>query len=131
MTGVALSIRQPWATLVVFGIKRIEIRRWSTQRTGPVLIHAGRLPDKRREAWDLLPERYREFAALRGGLVGAVTLIGCRTYRNTRQFRRDTRWHCNRPEWFQPPVMYGFEFADAAPIAFRPVKGQLYFFPVQ
>ncbi|WP_206002040.1 ASCH domain-containing protein [Paraburkholderia aromaticivorans] len=37
----ALSIRQPWAWLIVKGHKDIENRTWSTRFRGRVLIHAG------------------------------------------------------------------------------------------
>jgi hypothetical protein len=37
-----LSIRQPWAHLIVTGQKRIENRTWTTDYRGPLLIHAGR-----------------------------------------------------------------------------------------
>ncbi len=36
----ALSLLQPWATLVVMGIKKIETRSWSTPYRGRILIHA-------------------------------------------------------------------------------------------
>ena len=36
----ALSIMQPWAHLVVAGVKRIENRTWTTDYRGLVLIHA-------------------------------------------------------------------------------------------
>src|SRR2546430_9590561 len=36
----ALSIRQPWAWLVVNGHKDIENRSWRTNHRGPLLIHA-------------------------------------------------------------------------------------------
>ncbi|MGE5519226.1 MAG: ASCH domain-containing protein [Candidatus Dadabacteria bacterium] len=35
-----LSLLQPWATLVVMGLKTIETRSWSTNHRGPLLIHA-------------------------------------------------------------------------------------------
>ena len=35
-----LSIRQPWAALIVHGFKETENRTWSTSYRGPVLIHA-------------------------------------------------------------------------------------------
>lgn len=37
----ALTIVQPWATLIAIGEKRIETRSWGTSYRGPVLIHAG------------------------------------------------------------------------------------------
>lgn len=38
--NVALSLLQPWASLVVMGFKTIETRSWQTARRGPLLIHA-------------------------------------------------------------------------------------------
>ncbi|HEX2606182.1 MAG TPA: ASCH domain-containing protein [Flavisolibacter sp.] len=36
----ALSLLQPWASLVVMGVKTIETRSWSTPYRGELLIHA-------------------------------------------------------------------------------------------
>lgn len=38
----ALSLTQPWATLVAIGAKRIETRSWSTHYRGPIAIHASK-----------------------------------------------------------------------------------------
>jgi hypothetical protein len=38
----ALSLLQPWASLVVMGAKKIESRSWSTPYRGEILIHASR-----------------------------------------------------------------------------------------
>jgi hypothetical protein len=38
----ALSLTQPWATLVALGAKRIETRSWSTSFRGPIAIHASK-----------------------------------------------------------------------------------------
>ena len=35
-----LSLWQPWASLMVNGIKRVETRSWPPRHTGPLLIHA-------------------------------------------------------------------------------------------
>lgn len=40
-----LSIHQPYATLIVYGIKRFEFRSWSTDYRGPLLIHASQKED--------------------------------------------------------------------------------------
>lgn len=37
----ALTIRQPWATLLAIEAKAVETRSWQTKYRGPVLIHAG------------------------------------------------------------------------------------------
>ena len=38
----ALTLTQPWATLVAIGAKRIETRSWSTNYRGPLAIHAAK-----------------------------------------------------------------------------------------
>src|SRR4051794_31022472 len=56
----ALSLKQPWAALLVHGVKTIEVRRWPTARRGRVLIHAARVPDDRPEAWSRVPEELHD-----------------------------------------------------------------------
>ena len=38
----ALSITQPWATLIAIGAKTIETRSWSTLYRGDLAIHAAK-----------------------------------------------------------------------------------------
>lgn len=41
----ALTLWQPWATLVAMGVKKIETRCWTTKYRGPLAIHsAAKLP---------------------------------------------------------------------------------------
>lgn len=40
----ALTIYQPWASLIALGEKRIETRGWATNYRGPIAIHAGKKP---------------------------------------------------------------------------------------
>lgn len=42
-----LTIRQPWASLISLGVKRIETRSWSTSFRGPLAIHAGKAKPSR------------------------------------------------------------------------------------
>ncbi|HEU0110520.1 MAG TPA: ASCH domain-containing protein [Flavisolibacter sp.] len=37
-----ISLLQPWATLVILGVKQIETRSWSTAYRGELLIHASK-----------------------------------------------------------------------------------------
>ncbi len=128
---VALSIRQPWATLVVHGIKTIEIRSWSSKRTGPIYIHAGREPDRRDDAWRFVPKSLMEFTELRGGIVGRANLIECIRYEEVDHFARDVRKHFNNPDWFTPPRLFGLVMSNAKACRFTPCKGDLYFFPFE
>lgn len=130
-TEYALSIKQPWATLVVHGLKTIEIRSWPTARRGRILIHAARVPDKHEKAWAALPAGLRDAAQLVGGLIGSCELTGCIAYRDREVFAADQAKHFNDPDWFAPPVLYGFTVANPRPLAFREYPGWVRFFPVK
>ena len=77
----ALSIRQPWAWLIVNGYKDIENRTWSTDFRGRVYVHAGKRVkqgdfqgqrDYIRESGLILPEE-----PSLGAIVGEVTITDC------------------------------------------------------
>jgi hypothetical protein len=127
----ALSLKQPWAALLVYGRKSIEVRRWPTARRGHILIHAARVSDDRPEAWALVPPELREAAHFVGGFVGAADLTGCIAYRTFEAFVNDQPRHLNLPQWYVRPVMYGFTFQNAEPTSFRPYPGWMRFFPVR
>ena len=59
----ALSLRQPWASLIADGHKTIETRTWRTRYRGPLAIHASARP------YEDLPT---------GGIVAVAWLYGCR-----------------------------------------------------
>jgi hypothetical protein len=40
----AISIKQPWASLIASGIKLLEIRQWPTDHRGPLLTVSSRRP---------------------------------------------------------------------------------------
>jgi hypothetical protein len=126
----ALSIKQPWAALLVQGVKTIEIRRWMTARRGQVYIHAARVPDPRPEGWALLSARTKDMAELRGGLIGVAQLVNCKTYRDATSFAEDQKLHRNDPAWFEEQGLYGFVFEGAKPLPFRRYPGWVRFFQV-
>lgn len=129
---LALSIRQPWASLILLAGKDIENRTWSTQVRGRVLIHAAKGMTKAEYA-DALnfasaidPDLVRQLVATnklgpndlqRGGIIGSVDLV------DTVLGRR----FCKSP-WFQGP--WGFVLAEPQPLPFVPMKGRLGFFDV-
>ena len=126
----ALSLKQPWAALLVHGRKSIEVRNWTTPRRGQFFIHAARIPDMRDEAWKHVTADVRETAEFAGGIVGVATLIDCRTYASLADFAADGPRHLNEPEWFQPPRMYGFVFAEMEVRPYRRLPGWMRFFPI-
>ena len=115
----ALSIRQPWAWLVVNGYKDIENRTWRTPFRGRIYVHAGQrmigddYPDQRdyiRQSDIIIPDTLS-----RGAIVGEVTITGCVA--------------SSESPWFCGP--YGFTLND--PVAYPvpiPYRGQLGFFEV-
>jgi hypothetical protein len=114
----ALSIRQPWAWLIIHAGKDIENRRWATRFRGPVLIHASKAWGKEEKSDRLgVMQRFGiqipESLEL-GGIVGQVELVDCVDYSQSR--------------WFCGP--YGFQLANPIALPFRPFKGALGFFKV-
>jgi hypothetical protein len=96
----ALSMRQPWAWLIVNGYKDVENRSWSTRHRGPLLIHAGQArPDPDAIAW---VTRWRGIRLPPvcdfGGIVGVVELEDCRAYSDSRWHQRGaTGWVLRKP----------------------------------
>jgi hypothetical protein len=128
--GRALSVKQPWAALLVFGHKTIEIRRWRTRYRGEVLIHAARVPDRRREAWALVPNEIYAAAQMGGGIIGVGLLSDCLAYETRDSFAADERRHRNDPGWFREPPVYGFVLTQVRRLPFRPYPGSVRFFSV-
>ena len=73
-TVKVLTIKQPWATLIMQGYKRFEFRSWQTKYRGDLLIHAGKGIDK--EAIKRL-EKYLPEELPTGKILGKVTLVDC------------------------------------------------------
>lgn len=114
----ALSIRQPWAWLIVHGHKPVENRTWPTAHRGDTLIHASKLFDVDGLASVLdhfphlraeLPQQYEL-----GGIVGIAQVVNCVQ-------RHDS-------PWFTGP--YGHVLYGARPLPFVPHRGELGYFNV-
>ena len=114
----ALSIRQPWAWLIVNGHKDIENRSWATEFRGRTLIHAGKVPDKWAEQDYLSCEQNHGIVIPRelplGGIVGEADIVDC--------------VDSHASPWFFGP--WGFVLRDRRPLPFVPLRGRLGFFNV-
>ena len=123
----ALSIRQPWAWLIVNGFKDVENRDWSTNYRGEFLIHASKgmtrleylqagqfVESVSLGAFELPPIEDLD----RGGIVGSAVL--------TTVFNHETDWF--KSPWFTGE--YGFLLGNVKKLPFRPCKGRLKFFEV-
>lgn len=71
----ALSIRQPWASLIMAGHKPVENRSRRTNYRGLLMVHAGLTIDRSPEA-QTLAARYR-VPQPTGAFLGTVDLHGC------------------------------------------------------
>lgn len=112
-----LSIRQPWAWLIVNGYKDIENRTWSSHFRGKFLIHTGKNWDDDVHPADIklkygvdVPKRLET-----GGIVGIAEITDCVTK--------------SKSPWFFGP--YGFTLANAKPMPFYPCKGKMGFFRIK
>ncbi|HYM61860.1 MAG TPA: ASCH domain-containing protein [Thermoanaerobaculia bacterium] len=85
----ALSIRQPWADLIVAGIKDVENRTWPTSFRGFLLIHAPRTVDTAAlpGTVELLGLRSAgDYHPVTGAIVGYAEIVNCVTRHSSRFF---------------------------------------------
>ncbi len=127
----ALSIKQPWAALLIAGKKSIEVRSWYSAVRGRIFIHAAKIADDRPEAWQWVTDEMRPLTELAGGIIGEMELFAVKAYRNQASFNADRLQHLNEPEWFQPKGLYGFQFRNPKTLPFRPYSGNVRFFTVE
>lgn len=121
-THKCLSIRQPWAWLIIHAGKDIENREWRSAFTGLCLIHASKTMTRGDydacalflASIDAPIELPAPADLLRGGIIGSVYIYGCVTQSHS--------------PWFCGP--YGFQLSDPEPFPFSPFPGRLKFFPV-
>ncbi|OXR40230.1 hypothetical protein B7C42_07655 [Nocardia cerradoensis] len=109
----ALSVRRPWANLIVAGYKTVENRTWSTSYRGDLLIHAGK-------NWDhdgpisALAQGIVGFASpgrCPGGYLGVVRLVDVHPAAG-----------CCAPWGHQGPGVFHWVLTDAVELA-APVPG--------
>ena len=90
----ALSLTQPWATLVVLSLKQRETRSWATRFRGRVLIHAAKgFPAWAKEQleYPVFRDALAQHGITRaaelpvGKIIGAVEIVGCEPTRIVRE----------------------------------------------
>ena len=68
-----LTIREPWASLVINGYKKYEFRSWKTNYRGKLLIHAALGTDK-----DVISRFYDyNLDYTNGTIIGECDLVDC------------------------------------------------------
>lgn len=111
-----LTIKQPWASLIIQGYKRFEFRSWQTKYRGELLIHAGKGIDK--EAVKRLEKYIPEDMPL-GKIIGKVKLVDCikmspefkeillkenKDIYTESSFRENYGWQLENVEVFDDPI---------------------------
>jgi len=117
----ALSIRQPWAWMIVKGYKDVENRSWKTNFRGRVYVHASKRPTFNpllafKAFRRVYPNLILPINVYYGGIIGEVDIVDCVTEHTS--------------PWFDG--LYGFVLAN--PVMYEkpiPCKGQLGFFKVE
>ena len=103
-----LSVRTPWAWLIVNGFKDVENRSWTTSYRGSLLIHAGyHLESRGYEVAEKFGIRIPGDLP-RGGLIGLVDLV-------------DITRSSDSP-WYQPDH-YAWLIVNPQPMPFVPCRG--------
>lgn len=69
----ALTIKQPWAQLIIEGYKKYEFRSWKTKYRGKILIHAGMSLERD------MASRFKDYnlTYTKGAIIGEATLEDC------------------------------------------------------
>ncbi len=68
-----LTIKEPWASLIIEGYKKYEFRSWKTKYRGKILIHAGMSLEK-----DML-KRFENYNinCSKGEIIGEAEIVDC------------------------------------------------------
>lgn len=68
-----LTIKEPWASLIINRYKEYEFRSWKTKYRGKILIHAGMSLEKDAR------ERFKEYNLEyhKGAIIGEATITDC------------------------------------------------------
>jgi hypothetical protein len=101
----ALSIRQPWAEMILSGIKSIELRTWTTEYRGRFWLHTGVKADRR------LLDAFGYQDLFLGGYIGVATIAAIVPIDRTRW----TMWReRHRDAGAYTPGFFGWMIEDVA-----------------
>ena len=119
----ALSVRQPYATLIATGEKTIEWRSWKTPHRGALMICSSSSwaegEEGEWEMWEIFKKDRDQFP--RGVTLCIVDLVDCRPFK-----RKDL----DAALMEENPGGYAWVLANPVPIVPRPIKGKHYLFDV-
>lgn len=79
----ALSVKQPWASLICLGLKTIETRKWATEYRGKLLIVAAKGDDEAAMVqYEQFLRRNMDYIP-RGEAICIAELVNCRPMMET------------------------------------------------
>jgi hypothetical protein len=114
----ALGIRQPWAELILQGIKTIEVRTLPTSVRGPIYLYTSKVIADTPAAGNAAARYGLEMESLpRGLLVGTVEIVGCEPCRAEDAERAcltseivagKMGWRLARPQRLESPLKVRF-----------------------
>ncbi|MEK6741963.1 MAG: ASCH domain-containing protein [Nanoarchaeota archaeon] len=112
-----LSLKQPFAELILQGRKKIELRKWNTHFRGEFLIHSSKISDGK----NMKKFGFTELPC--GSILGKANLVNVKKYDNDVEFLKDKSLHLADKSWGG----YGFVLDNVKRINPLPAKGQLNF----
>ena len=122
-----LSLKQPYADLLAFGEKTIELRKWNTRFRGEFLIHASKNIDI--QACERLDIDIDKLTI--GAIIGSAFLYDFKEYSNQEEFNKDKQKHFSIVTKYFEGYKYGLLIRNAR--LFKksiPYRGKLRFFEV-
>ena len=121
-----LSLKQPYAELLVSGKKTMELRNWNTSFRGKFLVHASKNIDK--ERLDSLGIDHNKLIC--GAIISCAVLYDVKQYRNKIELEMDKNKHFADTKEFGF-CRYGFMIKNAHRLR-RSIRfpGMLKFFEV-
>jgi predicted transcriptional regulator len=123
-----LSLKQPYADLLAFGEKTIELRKWNTKFRGEFLIHASKNIDI--EACERLDIDIDKLTI--GAIIGSAFLYDVKEYSNQEEFNKDKQKHFSIVTKYFDGYKYGFLIRNARMFKKSiPYPGKLRFFEVE
>jgi len=112
-----LSLKQPFAELILQGKKKIELRKWNTKFIGEFLIHSSKIPD----AKSMKKFGFKELPC--GFILGKAKLVNVKFYNSNKEVNKDKNLHLADSSWGK----YGFVLKDVKRMKPIPAKGKLNF----
>lgn len=126
----AITLIQPWASLIAMGNKKIETRSWKTNHRGPLAIHAGASMPKQAKGfcsqiaeilhvqyngsiWYYMANHVGDYTF--GHILATCELVDCCTITPDILVKSATEWKMSEPCYLPLPDEKELVFGDYTP----------------